>query len=242
VVAGLGKAHVAALLQAHEIGVAVVPAARALQQVAAHGGGVADRRGGRVPGRLGQGSVRGGQGVEAGELAEGDQRAHAQAAVGLGLDAPQGAALVAADGVQLDQFVGCLQAFLHVIEQVDAAGPQHGAGAGADAGARVVQGGQPYDREAVHRCLATVEVVVVELVPPGAWPGTLPRAVSTLAGVSGRLRTATPRASCTAQAIAAAVGMVAGSPMPIAPVLLAPVWTSVSITSMAGTSRAPRIL
>src|ERR1700735_1980427 len=61
---------------------------------------------------------------------------------------------------------------------------------------------------------------------------TLPSAASTRAGVMGRLLTRTPMALATALAIAAAVGMVAGSPMPITPRS----GMSIKITSISGTS------
>src|ERR1035438_8881518 len=72
--------------------------------------------------------------------------------------------------------------------------------------------------------------------------GTLPSAASTFAGaggafggLSGRLETRTPRALATAFAMAAAVGTVAGSPMPMTPrsgILM-------RTTSISGTSAMP---
>src|ERR1017187_9210031 len=68
-----------------------------------------------------------------------------------------------------------------------------------------------------------------------ATAGTLPSAASTFAGVIGRLETRTPRALATALAMAAAVGPVAGSPMPMTPrsgILM-------RTTSISGTSAMP---
>src|SRR6185503_16609742 len=95
--------------------------------------------------------------------------------------------------------LGIGQIFLHQGEQVVAAGEI--SAVGADEFARGVSG----KCGCVFECFHAAESL------------SLPSAASTRCGVMGRLLTRTPMALATALPIAAAVGMVTGSPMPMTP-------------------------
>ncbi|MFO0634250.1 MAG: hypothetical protein U0168_15490 [Nannocystaceae bacterium] len=161
---------------------AVVPTARPLQQVAAQGRGVADaRRRGRTRG-LAHGPERRAEVAEVGQLRQGHQRADVPRAALLD-DAAHALALVAAERPQLDQLVGGVEAFLEVIDEVDAAGAEApGLRRRGHALRSLGRGRQTHEGEAMHGRQAPVG-------------GTRPSAASTFAGVMGRLRTGTPSAS-----------------------------------------------
>jgi hypothetical protein len=219
VLAGDGEAGVAALLEAHELGAAVVPAARALEEVAAEGGEVADAGGGGRAGGLAEDGV---EVVAGGELGEGDEGAELEGALRVGVDGAEAGDV--GEVAEFDELGGGVEALLDAVEEVDAAGAEAaGLGLLEHAFAGGAEGLGADEGEGVHGHPAL-------------------RAARTRSGVRGRLRTGVPRALKTAPAIAAAVGIVAGSPMPMAPVLLAPVWTSVKTMSIAGMSLAPAIL
>src|SRR5690606_40401243 len=203
-----------ALLQARELLVAEVPASRPLQQVAAHRAEVADLRRADFAGRLRQGAILAPyprMGLEVDEPGGGADPEAAFRQVGdRGVEAPHA-----------DDAVGRGDVVLHQPDEVHAAGERHRTAAlGVERGDRLLHRRGIHVSERLH------------CVPPVRAASS---ATSTLRGVMGRLRTRTPVALATALAIAAAVEMVGGSPMPMTP---RSGWFS-STTSICGISLGP---
>jgi hypothetical protein len=121
-VAVLREAGGAALLAADEVLGAVVPAARALREVAAERRHRAELRRRGVAGGVGDHRVRAAQARVGGELRERDVRADLRAA-GPDLDLVEPGELAEAD-----EAARALDALLEPIEQIDAAGERHRAG------------------------------------------------------------------------------------------------------------------
>src|SRR5262249_1095081 len=86
IISGLRKAGFAALLQAIEIFIAIVPATGTLTEVAANGGHVADLRRGRAFGGLGKSREAGSYILVGGYSRKSRKRAYAQRAVRFELD------------------------------------------------------------------------------------------------------------------------------------------------------------
>ncbi|OSY50702.1 hypothetical protein BG846_03678 [Streptomyces fradiae ATCC 10745 = DSM 40063] len=138
--AAAGGALAAGLGEVLEVG-----AAGALEEVAAGGGRVAELGGGAGEQGAGDGGVAGPyQGVR-GEVAVADGGARAQPAVGQLLDG------VERQAGDVDEGVGGLDAQLHQVDQVGAAGEVAGAGAAGVGGRRLLDGAGADVREGLHR-------------------------------------------------------------------------------------------
>src|SRR5690606_9688551 len=179
-----------------ELLVAEVPAARPLEQVAADRAEVADLRRPDLSGRLRQRRV----------LA-----AHARMCLELdelrgGPDAQTALGEVGDRGIEpfhVDDALGRDDEVLHQADEVHPAGQRHRTPA-----LRVERRDRPLRRRGIH---VSERLHNVPPVRPAS------SASRTFCGVIGRLRTRTPVALATALAIAAAVEIVGGSPMPMTP-------------------------
>ncbi len=107
-----------------------VAAAGALEEVAAHGGHVAQLPGGTGQHRLGQRRVAAAHLGVRGEVAVGDGGADAQSALGRDLDAVQG------EFADVDEVGGAFDAGLHQVDEVGAAAEEAGVGVGGEQGQR----------------------------------------------------------------------------------------------------------
>src|SRR5712692_4367779 len=191
------EAFRSALEPAHRRLVAEVPAPVPLQQVAADGPHRAEleRRG--VAQRLAQDRHSARERLGGLELDERRERADAQT-----LSLFAGPATQALDAGEIDEELRLLEPVLHEPEEVRAAGER---------GRAVPQQAQPVGQ----RARADVRERVQSRTPASA------SASRTRARVSGECRTRAPLAFATAFAMAAAVGMIGGSPRPFAPRLFA---------------------
>src|SRR5207237_7497269 len=191
-----GEALGAALALATELLLAEVPAARPLREVATQRRGIADlgRRGRRC--RVGQGRRLLPDARIRGERRQRDQRTEAQHAV---LGAYE---IELAQPADVHQHGRLVETLLQAVCDVDPARLEQRSLLRAR-GHRTGQVSGPYPGQRLH------------YRTPFA-------AASTRAGVIGRLRTRVPVACATAFAMAAQVGTVAGSPIPLASVLLRP--------------------
>ena len=199
-----GVALVAALAgaqqpAAHGIGIAVVPAAHVLAQVAAQGGGVADDGGGHAVGRLGHSLQLPGKQPGGFHLGQGGEGAHGhlvtlvQDVGGVG------------DGLQVDHLVGKLRqdVFLQSAQQVGAAGD----------GLAVLR--LPQLLGGLRKAGSVYVFKVFHSPRP---PLALPRTFRILSGVAGySLISAPPMAFSMAISTAAGPAAPVISPMPIAP-------------------------
>ena len=188
--------HRLAVLQGEQAeAVAVVPAARTLQQIAAEGRHVADLRPRQPAGRGGDRRI-----LEAQRRVGRQVVQHRESAD------PQSAALAAhagepRDPLQADQPLGGLDAVLHQTQQI--------------AAARQRRRGGRIGPQQLHRLLARVGARVFDRMHH-ATP-LVDKASSTRRGVSGAHGTRTPIAFAAALAIAASGETIGGSPTPITP-------------------------
>jgi hypothetical protein len=137
-------ADMTALLEAHDVGIAKVPASRPLQQIAADGAEVANLRRRRFASRLGERRETRAHNRMRRDVAKARERTDAQAAVGRRIDS-----LEFLEPIKIDQRVRRGDLLLEQVERVDPAGERHMAGLREQAhGARQIGG--RHDLEAVH--------------------------------------------------------------------------------------------
>ena len=144
-------APVAAALQAYGEGMAVVPAAGPLVEVAAQGAEVAHLRGRQACGRLGQGGVAAADAGVGGDVGDGGQRADAEAAIGRVGDPDK---VGVSDGVQGDEGGRLCSTVSYLREEVGTAGHWYGiVGRGGQQGAGFDQGSglEELEGHGVHR-------------------------------------------------------------------------------------------
>src|ERR1035438_606874 len=174
----------------------VIPAARALAQVAAGRPHVANLRAGNAARRIRQRFVLVADIGVGGQLIHGDQRADAQPGRGL-LDALQ-----FLDALDVHHPLGRVDVVLHEAQEVCAAGQD----------IRM----SPLRRQQPEGLLERCGIGVFEGLHYAFLP-SIPKAASTRSGVSGTLGTRTPMALATALPIAAQMAMAGGSPRPMTP-------------------------
>src|SRR5207247_9304791 len=177
--------------------VAEVPAAVALQEVAADRPHRPQLQRRRVAERFAEDRHRAMELLRLLELDERRERADAQA-----LPLRSRPATQALDAGEVDEELGPGEPVLHEPEEIGAPGERRGPA--AQQAQAVRQGARPDVRERVQ-----------SRIPASA------SASSTRARVSGECRTRAPVAFATAFAMAAAVGMIGGSPRPLTPRLFA---------------------
>ena len=161
VLAGVGVAVVAgaALLLAVEVGGAEVPAARPLHDVASERRHVSHLRRGGVTGSVGQRAVALLDLGMGGDLAEGGERAEAEA-IRRGRDAAK-----AADVADVDELRRRNDLVLHQVEEIDAA--CFDGGAVAELAEGFIDGDAIDKRELVHACTSCVFPSAAEYVGRG---------------------------------------------------------------------------